>query len=739
MLVFILAIALIIRIIGILPNIPYPDEAHIQVYSYKLVENILTKGDFHPHTFKYGSFIFYFQTAVSMPIFVATYLWEGLTKDFVPFGIFVEEASRKYANILVFSGRLSIAVVGVLNVYLVYKIAEQLFNKKVAQFSALILAVAPMHVRDSHYMITDIIFLFWMLVTIYCFVQLFKTKKLMWFVFSGIFLGFSSTIRFYPIAAFAYPLALLFSFEKKGWIRKVIISLLGSIVGVFLGVPYLFLDPQAIHLLAYEFQRYALPWYETPTSFLILSKVFSILSGGSIELQKSILLYPAPTGFRPLHSSWIFFNGIGPIPSILALMGLAYLFVKSFKKFIFLFIIPFIYFLYISFTIPAIYEKLSMPILPFLAIFAAVALEKLSQKLKNRKIILAGLVTITIVPQLFKSTQASYACGQIAIQKQSSQWVEYYIPDGSNVAYLASVSVPSTKDFPIYKQLDLKNTLSLSEASNMGANYVLYNAGRLDYETYPIFNDYFITPRRIYENTYEYLTWKEYQENSKLLNKIDKPMMCDTARIYYYKLPNPLKAVTTPISTFDFSTKDQMDSWKIDKYETIDTNLTFDKEEGYTKPGSILFQKSKTKYGPPRLYSDEITIQPGKTYTFKFWVKTAKSENVGSVVARLDFYETQAAEKVALKNNINSAILLLWEGSTPIYFEKNSSSDSVNSNTSLPGKKLTLSPRQIANTEWQEIVVTQTAPANTDTLVLSILNIQKEISSIYIDDIQLFE
>ena len=134
--------------------------------------------------------------------------------------------------------------------------------------------------------------------------------------------------------------------------------------------------------------------------------------------------------------------------------------------------------------------------------------------------------------------EADIFCSQPRVQKQSAEWVEKSFPDNGNVAYLTMVSIPSDKKIALWTPLEPANNLSLEEARLLGADYAFLNAGRLDYETYPYFNDFFIVPTELYENSYPFLALAEYRSRAKLLNKIRKPMMCDTVRIYYYQFPS---------------------------------------------------------------------------------------------------------------------------------------------------------------------------------------------------------
>lgn len=650
--------AFLLRVIGIWPNIQYADEAHIQVYSWDLLKNIITQGDFNPHSLKYGSLIFYLHALFSAPVFLFNFIFHG---QGLPFGEFYREAVRLYATPLTIAGRISVAILGTLSVYFIFLIGQKLFDKRVGLLAALFLATAPMHVRESHYMITDVIFIFTILLSVLFLILMWQKKSFKWFMLAGLAVGLSSTVRYLPLVFLIYPLALIFTFQNiKIWFLKIAASLGGFLAGIFMGVPFLFLDPQGPYLLAKDLETYALPWYGSGWTISLIYSILSFLAQTKITVPHIELLYPASAGFRPLFLSWLFFNGIGPTVFILSLAGIVSAFFISRKIALFLLTIPLVLFIYISFFIPAIYEKLSLPIIPFLALFAALPLRKLPSKL-----FLGLIIFLLVVPQFIKSFSASLSCGQDSIQSLSQKWVDENIPLDAKIGFTTPVSVPSTKEYAKYLDLSPQKNLSLEEARNLGLDYVFLNGERLDRETYPIFNDYFIVPHEIYENTFEFLSLKEYLTRARLLQKIQKPIMCDPTRIYYFKLPPPLP-----------------------------------KQEKILKTGEQLTQET-------------MPIEAGKIYTFSFM---ASSQNNALVFARMDF----TGDK---KQGINP-LLLLWEGSTPIYFEKNMDTKNI----------VALSPRTKLTDTSGEISITAKAPPNAKTLTLSIY---RKGADIKIQDIKL--
>ncbi len=744
-LLVIILLALLLRFVGLMPNTINADESYVQTHSWDLVLNLIKHGDPNPHTFKYGSLMFYFQAIAAFPILITTYFLEILntslsssfTAKALDFGLFYDEAIRKYSQELVSVGRAETAFFGVITVVVLYLLAKKLFNKNIGLLSAFFLAITPLHVRDSHYITTDILSILAVLIALLSLVYMMDTKSWKWFILSGITLGISATIRYYPIAFLAYPFALLFSFTKnREWFYKVFVSVSFVIFGIFIGMPYLFLDPNGPTLMMQDLQKYALPWYNTSISNYIFSLISSLSSGGKTPMPEISMLYTAPSSFRPVHASWIFFNSFGIIPTIASLIAIPILAFKSFKKFLLLIIIPLFNFIYISSFIPASYERLTIPTLPFLAIFAAYFINFI-YKITNKKIVFFGLLFLTAMLPLYKSTAASFACGQKSIQIQSAEWVGENISSGAKIGYLTMVSVPSSINYGAWLALEPGQKLSLEEAREIGVDYAFINAGRLDYNTYPFFNSFFVTPQQLYENSYYSLVLSEYQSRAELLEVVEKPWMCDFNRIYYYKLPMPLKEAGTIVKNFNFEgdkAENDLEFWNLKNPDSTGmAKMALSEKIGKTGKGSLEYKQEAFNFLPARMTSEKVKVESDKVYTFSFWAKSMDTEETNStIIARVDFYNDGERE---IGSEIREISLLAQEGSTSLFFEKKRMGDKKYIDTNLPGKTIALSPLTRLSAKWQKISVTVESSKDIDFAVLSIQPISTVKTTLYVDDI----
>lgn len=154
----ILVLAIVLRAMGVkfgLPAVYNPDE--VAIMSRALT---FATGDFNPHNFLYPTFYFYVLAAWVGASFVVSWAL-GMVPSIAAFQtLFFTDPTNIYL-----AGRLLGVVCGVATVLLTYVLAARVAvlagaNVVVAQraglVAALFLAIAPTHVRDSHYVKHDV-------------------------------------------------------------------------------------------------------------------------------------------------------------------------------------------------------------------------------------------------------------------------------------------------------------------------------------------------------------------------------------------------------------------------------------------------------------------------------------------------------------------------------------------------------------------------------------------------------
>lgn len=751
----ILILASFLRFWGLVPNMLHPDEGPLQVNSWKLIGNIVSRGDFNPHTYKYGTISFYLQAIVAAPVFLFFYIVEifnffitsSFNMKFQSFGLLYNSVVDKHWYFLTLVGRGLTAIFGVGCTYLVYKIGKKLFNIQIGIISALLISIAPLHVRDSHYITTDIPMLFFVLLSFYFLLNLFKNKSLKWYVASGITLGISSTIKFFPIALLAYPVAIIYAFEKnRKYLLKVFISLCCILIGIFIGLPFVFIEPNGPILFMEDLSRYALPWYGTSITSFIFSLVNFIMSSGKTTFPDITQIVNLT--FRPFFTNFLIFNGFGILPSIFAISGFVLLMFKDFKKFVLLSIIPLTNFIYISAYLPVYYERLLLPTLGFLVIYSSYFIFFLfsyfgNKYPKKKALILVVLLFMVIFQPIYISTNLSLDCGKKTMEKESSEWIAANITEGSDVAYMPEVSFPAV-EFNTILRLQPDGIFSSKEVLDEDIFYSFINAAKLEYYDYMYFVSDFPPNKKSLLNSHIFLVLAEYFSNAKLINIVQKSNMCDNnSRIYYYQLQkNPIRTKEL-VKLFDFNKHDDIDSWSIEDFYSSDkSELQYSIDGGIKNTGALTFFQKKAGFTPLRVYSEKISVESNKNYHYTVLVhmdnEMIYEEN--KIYSRIDFYN-DGYENTSEKMRVGGAKLwsIFLNGLTPIYYEQLRLIEKDYSDINLPGEVVALSSRKILSSEWIQLDVEAKAPVDSKFAILSVSVFDNIPVKLIIDDVKLYK
>jgi 4-amino-4-deoxy-L-arabinose transferase-like glycosyltransferase len=220
----ILLLGAIVRLWGINFGLPHtecrPDETAIISRSLQFFS-----GDFNPHFFTYptlylyllfGVYLVYYVMGQTIGIYQSP---DDLMREFV-----------HHPSHLYLLDRLLSLSFGVLTIAIVYWIGKKLCNAQTAAIAALFLSLTPLHVRDSHFGVTDVTQTFFV-VTAVCFMLYMiegdrETKATFQsYLWAGIFSGlaFSTKYTSLPlIVTFLLTHSLRIWKEREGWKDKIV-------------------------------------------------------------------------------------------------------------------------------------------------------------------------------------------------------------------------------------------------------------------------------------------------------------------------------------------------------------------------------------------------------------------------------------------------------------------------------------------------------------------------------------
>ena len=249
-LVVILAVAAAARLWYLAAGVPHAvgiDEPQVIDRAIR----ILRTGDWDPHIFDYPTLVIYGHALLA----IVRFLWGALQGEWSSLDGFTMTA-------IYTTGRTAAAAIGVLTVWLTYKLAAELSSRSVALFAAALLAVRPIHVRESHFILTDV-------------PMTALTTLAVWLAVRASRLG---TVRSYALAGGACGLAAAAKYNggialvavATAWVlaertRPDRLQKAGAVIGAaalafVIGAPYTVLDmPAFLDGFAAQFSRFAGP------------------------------------------------------------------------------------------------------------------------------------------------------------------------------------------------------------------------------------------------------------------------------------------------------------------------------------------------------------------------------------------------------------------------------------------------------------------------------------------------
>lgn len=164
-----------------------PDEDAISA-----IAGAFRAGHFEPEAFNYPAL---FMLAVAGVLRVAPYV-ERLLHKLMPFhfGAVLDGLSWTVKNYM--AARILSAAAGIASAWVVFRIALRLFDRTAAVAAASLLALAFLHVRDSHFGVTDVPMAFMVLVAFLCAVRLSQSGSRRDVVIAGVAAGLAAGTKY---------------------------------------------------------------------------------------------------------------------------------------------------------------------------------------------------------------------------------------------------------------------------------------------------------------------------------------------------------------------------------------------------------------------------------------------------------------------------------------------------------------------------------------------------------------
>ncbi|HET7695619.1 MAG TPA: glycosyltransferase family 39 protein [Vicinamibacterales bacterium] len=249
-LVVILAVAAAARLWFLHAGIPHAvgiDEP--QVIGRSLA--ILRSGDWNPHIFDYPTLVIYLHAAIA----IARFLLGAVRGEWNSLDAFAVDAVYE-------TGRVVAALIGVLTVYLTYRLARELSGRPAATLAAALLAVHPLHVRESHFILTDVPMVMLTTLALWLAVRAARRRDTTAYAWAGALCGLAAAAKYTGGVVLIAPLAAWAIGERAAADRwRKLAAIVGAAAVAFLaGAPYTVLDmPAFLDGFAAQFARFAGP------------------------------------------------------------------------------------------------------------------------------------------------------------------------------------------------------------------------------------------------------------------------------------------------------------------------------------------------------------------------------------------------------------------------------------------------------------------------------------------------
>lgn len=186
--------AVVLRAWHLSGGIPYSvgyDEPFVMSAALRVVKS----GDFNPHVFDYPGLYIYVQAIVAVLVYML-----GATS-----GEWSNLAHFGNADVYLW-GRVVTVALGTASVYLVYRAGERWHSAGAGLAAALLMAVSPIHVRESHFVLTDVPMTFFVTLTLLLSLRAAEEPSLARLAVAGAVAGLAAGTKYNGAYALVMPI-----------------------------------------------------------------------------------------------------------------------------------------------------------------------------------------------------------------------------------------------------------------------------------------------------------------------------------------------------------------------------------------------------------------------------------------------------------------------------------------------------------------------------------------------------
>ena len=410
----ILILALALRLWGIAFGLPHiscrPDETTVMriIYSYRAA---LAPEDFnYPSLYRYallGLFSVYYALGLAFGRYSS-------------FHAFIAEYEID-PTVFYLINRCAAATLGTLTVLLVYRIARDIADRRTGLTAALFLSLAYLHVRDSHFGVTDVPMTFLVTLSVLLLLRALRRGTTVAYMVAGLASGLAASTKYNGLMLIAPALAAnaVHVFDRREpWGdallgRRLVMFGVTMVAGFALGTPYALLRPGSFAAdVFYEIQHLG--------------------HGHSIALGRGWWY----------HLRFSLLYGLGGGLLFASLAGAVILFSMNWRKWLVLLSFPMLYYL-VSGKGYLVFVRYMVPMLPFLCITAAIFAAWLARVAAGRLrqpagAMLAAISVLIVAQSAYRAISFDRLLARTDSRILAASWFYEHVPPGSGIAQFGS-------------------------------------------------------------------------------------------------------------------------------------------------------------------------------------------------------------------------------------------------------------------------------------------------------------
>jgi len=407
----IVLLAAVLRLWGIGFGLPHVDCRPDETPILKIALGF-GSGDLNPHFFRYPTLHMY----LLFGLFVCYFLIKLVIGDYASASDLIAEFGVNPTNFYLLARFLS-AVLGIATVLVVYEIAKRLFGKLTALTASLLLSVAYLHVRDSHFGVTDVPLTFLISCAVLGIIQSWERKTAKSYLCAGLLAGLATSTKYTGVVVVVPMLVVHWMNLKheeasclRGLVdRRLLCFGLALLLAFLAGTPFALVDrAKFVEDVLFEINHASRGhlinlgigwWYHLRFSLfyglgwpLLLAALAGMLVVARISLRKAAVLLSFPLAYY-------------------ALVGKGY----------------------------TVFVRYALPLVPFLCIAAAACIVLVGNRLvrllggRLGSLAAAVLLLLILVPSASSVAQSNALLARTDSRLVCTDWFTHNVPAGSSV------------------------------------------------------------------------------------------------------------------------------------------------------------------------------------------------------------------------------------------------------------------------------------------------------------------